>query len=184
MQILEVARRRFLEGGYQAVTLRSVAAEAGVDVALISYYFGAKRGLISEILALSAHPADVLDSAAAGVDPAAFPQRALRGLLALWEEPDSGAPLRALVAGAAHDAALASLVKEMVEREMVDRLAARIGGADARKRAAAFCGQIAGLVITRYILRIEPVASMTHDEIVRQYVPALRVAIAPLARAR
>ncbi|BBX26933.1 TetR/AcrR family transcriptional regulator [Mycolicibacterium alvei] len=178
-QILEVARRRFLEGGYQAVTLRSVAAEAGVDIALISYYFGAKRGLISEALALSANPADVLDRAAAEADPATFPQRALRGLLALWEESESGAPLRALVAGAAHDAALASLVKEMVEREMIDKLAAQIGGADARRRAAAFCGQIAGLIVTRYLLHLEPVYSMTHDEIIRLYTPLLHLALRP-----
>lgn len=176
-QILDVARRRFLKGGYQAVTLRSVAAEAGVDIALISYYFGAKRGLISEALTLSANPADVLDRAAAEGDPATFPQRALRGLLALWEEPDSGAPLRALVAGAAHDAALASLVKEMVEREMIDKVATRIGGADAHKRAAAFCGQIAGLIVTRYILHLEPVCSMTHDEIIRLSAPPLHLAL-------
>jgi AcrR family transcriptional regulator len=182
-QILEVARRRFLQGGYQAVTLRSVAAEAGVDIALISYYFGAKRGLISEALALSANPADVLDRAAAEADPATFPQRALRGLLALWEEPESGAPLRALVAGAAHDAALASLVKEMVEREMIDKVATRIGGAEARKRAAAFCGQIAGLIVTRYILRLEPVCSLTHDEIVRLYTPPLHLALKAAAPA-
>jgi AcrR family transcriptional regulator len=176
-QILDVARRRFLEGGYQAVTLRSVAAEAGVDIALISYYFGAKRGLISEALALSANPADVLERAAAEADPATFPQRALRGLLALWEDPESGAPLRALVAGAAHDAALASLVKEMVEREMIDKLAAWIGGTGARKRAAAFCAQVSGLIVTRYLLHLEPLCSMSHDEIVRLYAPALRLTL-------
>ncbi|TAM68723.1 TetR family transcriptional regulator [Mycobacterium sp.] len=176
-QILDVARRRFVEDGYRGVTLRSVAAEAGVDIALISYYFGAKRGLISEALALSANPADVLDRAAAGGDPATFPQRALRGLLALWEEPHSGAPLRTLVAGAAHDAALAGLVKQMVEREMIDKVATRLGGADARKRSSAFCAQIAGLIVTRYILQLEPVCSMTHDELIRQYSPLLHLAL-------
>lgn len=176
-QILDVARRRFVEDGYRAVTLRSVAAEAGVDIALISYYFGAKRGLIGEALALSANPADVLERAAAEGDRATFPQRALRGLLALWEEPNSGAPLRALVAGAAHDATLASLVKQMVEREMIDKVAARLGGTDARKRSSAFCGQIAGLIVTRYILQLEPVCSMTHDELIRQYTPLLHLAL-------
>ncbi|GJO38651.1 TetR family transcriptional regulator [Mycobacterium marinum] len=176
-QILDVARRRFLEGGYQAVTLRSVAAEAGVDIALISYYFGAKRGLISEALALSANPVDVIDRAAAEGEPATFPQRALRRLLVLWDEPQTGAPLRALVTAAVHDAALASLVKDMVERELIDKVAARIGGADARKRAVAFCGQIAGIFMTRCILHLEPICSMTHDEIIRLYTPSLHVAL-------
>lgn len=182
-QILDVARRRFLEGGYQAVTLRSVAAEAGVDLALISYYFGAKRGLISEALALSANPADVLDRVAGEGDSATFAQRTLQELLALWDEPDSGAPLRALIAGAAHDPALARLVKEMVEREMIDKVATRIGGADAHKRAAALCGHIAGLFVIRYIVQLEPVCSMTRDEIIRLYAPPLQLALRPVTRA-
>lgn len=57
--ILAVARRRFLEDGYHAVTLRSVG-EADVDLALISYYFGSKKGLFGAALALGANPAELL----------------------------------------------------------------------------------------------------------------------------
>ncbi|MFI8243362.1 TetR family transcriptional regulator [Streptomyces sp. NPDC085866] len=175
-QILDVARRRFLEGGYQDVTLRSIAAEAGVDLALVSYYFGSKKGLLSAALALTVNPSDILGRAAEG-DPATFPQRALHALLSLWEDTETGAPLRALVAGAAHDAAFADLVREMTEKELIDKIASRTGGRDARKRAAAFCAQIAGLIVTRYILRLEPIASMAPDEITRIYSPPLRLAL-------
>lgn len=175
-QILDVARQRFLEGGYQAVTLRSVAAEAGVDLALLSYYFGSKKGLLTAALALTVNPSDVLGRAAQG-DPATFPQRALHALLCLWEDAETGAPLRSLVAGAAHDSTFADLIKEMTEKELVDKIATRIGGRDARKRAAAFCAQIAGLIVTRYILRLEPIASMPPDEIVRIYSPPLRLVV-------
>jgi hypothetical protein len=65
----------------------------------------------------------------------------------------------------------------VMEREMIDKIAAMLGGADARKRAGAFCAQIAGLVVTRYILRLEPVAPMTIDEITRIYGPPLRLAL-------
>ncbi|MEU5225214.1 hypothetical protein AB0G55_21600 [Streptomyces toyocaensis] len=98
------------------------------------------------------NPAETLARTAEG-DPVAFPQRALRDLLALWEDPESGVPLRALVAGAAQDPAVTGLVKEMLEREIIGKIAARIGGADARRRAGVFCAHIAGLVVTRYILR-------------------------------
>ena len=175
-QILDVARKRFLGGGYQAVTMRAVAAEAGVDLALVSYYFGSKKGLLGAALALAVNPADILGRAAEG-DTALFPQRALRSLLRLWEDPESGAPLRALIAGAAHDAVVANLVKEMIEVELIDLIAERIGGANARKRAAAFCAQLAGLIVTRYILRLEPIASMRSDELIRLYSPPLRLAL-------
>lgn len=176
-QILDVARRRFLEGGYQAVTMRSVATEAGVDLALVSYYFGSKKGLLGAALALAVNPADILGRAAQGGDAATFPQRALQSLLRLWEDPESGAPLRALIAGSAHDAVVANLVKEMIEVELIDLIAARIGGANARKRAAVFCAQMAGVIVTRYILRLEPVASMSSDELIRLYSPPLRLAL-------
>lgn len=182
-QILDVARRRFLEGGYQAVTLRSIAAEAGVDLALISYYFGSKKGLFGAALALSANPADILARAVEG-DPATLPQRALRDLLITWEDPEAGAPLRALLAGAVQDETLAHLVKEMLEREVVYKIAARIGGADARQRATTFCAQVAGLIVTRYILRLEPISSMSPDEIVRTIGPRLQLIRRPAAITR
>ena len=53
------ARARFLADGYQAVTLRKVAADAGVDVALISYYFGSKVGLFGAAMALPVNPAEL-----------------------------------------------------------------------------------------------------------------------------
>lgn len=174
--ILDVARRRFLRDGYQAVTVRSVAAEAGVDVALVSYYFGSKKGLFGAVLALTANPTETIARTMRG-DPATFPQRALRDLLALWEDPESGAPLRALIAGTTYDESITDLVRELLEREMIDTIAGRMGGADARKRAGAFCAQIAGIVMTRYILRLEPLASMPLDEIDTIYGPALRVTL-------
>lgn len=175
-RILDVARRRFLDGGYAAVTMRSIADEAGVDLALVSYYFGSKKGLLGATLALAVSPADVIARAAEG-DPATFPQRALHALVLLWEDPDSGAALRALVVGTTHDSVLAGLLKEMIERELIAKVAEMTGGVDARKRAAAFVAQIAGVIVARYILRLEPLCSLTADEIVRLYSPPLRVTL-------
>jgi AcrR family transcriptional regulator len=175
-QILEAARRRFLAQGYRAVTLRAVAAEAGVDVALVSYFFGSKKGLFGAAMALSANPAEALVQALEG-DWATLPERAIRTVLAFWGATDTGSPLRAMLSGATQDPALATLVKEVVEREMIEKVAARIGGVDAHKRAGAFCSHMGGLILTRFILRLEPVASMHPDEIVRLYTPALRTAL-------
>ncbi|WP_329572059.1 TetR/AcrR family transcriptional regulator [Kitasatospora sp. NBC_01266] len=174
--ILDIARRRFLAEGYHAVTLRSIAAEAGVDLALISYFFGSKKGLFGAALALAANPAEVLAEVLKG-DRATFPQRALRSLLGVWEDPQAGPTLLAMLRRTAQEEAFAALVKEVVEREIVDRIAAWLGGAAARRRAAACCAQLAGVITTRYLLRLEPMASMTPDEIVRHLGPALHRAL-------
>ncbi|MFE3634297.1 TetR family transcriptional regulator [Streptomyces sp. NPDC059168] len=179
--ILDVARRRFLNQGYHAVTLRSIAAEADVDLALVSYFFGSKKGLFGAALALSVNPADVVAQVLEG-DPATFPQRALQRVLAAWDDPDSGPALLTLFRNTMQDDTFAALVKEVIEREIVDRVAASLGGTAARRRAMAFCSQIAGLIATRYLLRLEPMASMTHEEIIRRLGPALRQSLSDPGR--
>ena len=175
-EVLEVARRRFLAEGYQAVTLRSIAAEAGVDVALVSYFFGSKKGLFGAALALPANPPEVLLQALPG-DPATLPERVLTALLHVWDDPEQGAPLRVMVLAAVQDPELSRLLREVLEREMIDRIAEHIGGADARFRAGAFATQLAGVVFARYLLRLDPVASMTGDELTRHLAPGLRAAL-------
>jgi AcrR family transcriptional regulator len=174
--VLDVARRRFLSEGYQSVTLRSIAAEADVDVALLSYFFGSKKGLFGAALALPANPPEVLRKALPG-DPATLPERVLRALLHAWEDPQQGAPLRVMVTAAIQDRELARLLKEVFEREMIARIAEHIGGSDAHYRAGAFIAQLAGLVFTRYVLRVDPIATMSVDELTRHLAPGLRAAL-------
>jgi AcrR family transcriptional regulator len=175
--VLEVARRRFLAEGYQAVTMRSIAEEAGVDASLISYFFGSKRGLFAAVLALTANPADRLRGALAG-DPRTFPERVLTALLATWDDPEHGAALRVAVRAAMQDAERARLLREAIEREVVEVLAGWIGGAGASRRAAALVTQLAGVIFARYVLELEPIATMAADELVRALLPGFRAALA------
>ena len=49
-RLLESARELFLRYGYRAVSSRQIGAAAGVNFAMIRYYFGGKPGLYREIL--------------------------------------------------------------------------------------------------------------------------------------
>ena len=175
-RILVTATEAFLSSGYQAASLRSIASTAGVDVALISYFFGSKQGLFAAAMSLTVSPADVLQSAMAG-DNAGLAERVLRGFLQVWDDPTSGAPLRAIAGAAAHEPSLNRLVREAVGGQLIEPLTARIGGDDAQQRAAVFSTQVAGLVFARYLLGLEPIASMTVDDIVTYLLPALRVTL-------
>jgi AcrR family transcriptional regulator len=175
--ILAVARRRFLAEGYDRVTMRSVADEAGVDAALISYHFGSKRGLFGACLQLPANPPDVLRAALPG-PPATLPERLIRTVLTTWDDPDRTAALRALAAAAIQDPEVARLFREMAEREIVGVIAERLGGADAQRRAAVAASQVAGLIFLRYVLRIEPLASLPADEVAARMAPAMRAVLA------
>jgi len=54
--LLEAARELFAERGFEAVTLREIAAAAGVNAAMVHYYFGNKQGLYLAILSEGAAP--------------------------------------------------------------------------------------------------------------------------------
>jgi AcrR family transcriptional regulator len=174
--VLDVARRRFLAAGYQSVTLRSIAAEAHVDVALVSYFFGSKKGLLAAAMSLPANPPEMLLNALPG-DPATLPERVLTALLQTWEDPQRGAALRIMVTAAIQEPEVARLLKEVFEREMIARIAEHIGGANAHYRAAAFFSQLSGLVFARYVLQVDPLATMTTDELIRHLSPGLRAAL-------
>jgi AcrR family transcriptional regulator len=171
-RIREVARARFLAEGYQAVSLRAIAAEAGVDVALVSYYFGSKQGLFAATMALPVNPADVFQEVLKG-DLETFADRALRSLLTVWDAAETGGPLRAIAATAVADPEVTRLIRELVGRELIDRLAERLGEPDAAARAGAFTTQMAGIIFSRYLLKLEPIATMSADDVVRRLAPAL-----------
>ncbi len=177
-QILQVARRRFLQDGYTRVTLRSIAAEAGVDVALISYFFGSKHGLLIAALQLAVDPATRLAAALEG-PPQQLGHRIVHTLVTTWDDPDRGASLRMMVRAAVADEEITRLVREMVTRELLGRIAERVGGdaTDARLGAVATC--LVGLIVARYVLFLEPVASLSVDELTRRVGPVLQRALAP-----
>lgn len=169
-----MARRRFLTDGYAGVTLRSLAAEAGVDAALISYHFGSKRGLFGAALELSANPTIAVARALDG-PLESLPERLLRTLLAVWDDPARRGPLLGLMTRITTDPEVAQLFREVAERELFGRIAERLGGHP--REAAAAGTQLAGLIFLRYVIRVEPLASMTADEVVAVMAPTLRAAL-------
>jgi AcrR family transcriptional regulator len=174
--IRDAARARFLRQGYRSVTLREIASDAGVDVALIAYYFGSKQGLFGDAMSLPINPAQVVASVLDG-DPATLAERLLRTLVSIWDSADVGAQLQAVAFTALADSNMLSLISDGIAREIVNRIADYLGGPDATRRAAAFTTQTTGLIFARYILQLEPVASMDPDEIVDLLAPALQLTL-------
>lgn len=50
VRILDAAERLFSENGFQAVSLRQITSDAGVNVASVNYHFGSREALIVEVL--------------------------------------------------------------------------------------------------------------------------------------
>jgi len=160
------------------VTLRSVATDAQVDVALISYYFGSKKGLFGAAMALAANPALLLAGELTG-PLNSLPERVVRTVLRVWDDPETGPSLRTFLEAIVRDPHVARTFGEVIEQEMVPALAHRLGGdADATRRASVATSQLAGMILSRYVLCVEPMVSMSHQELARHMAPGLRAALA------
>lgn len=183
-QVLDTARAMFVERGYRATTVRAVAERAAVDPALVSYYFGSKRGLFGAAMTLPVNPADVLGAVIDAGDLADLPARLLTAVVSTWDDPETGPALRELVIMAMQDPTVLRALREFMEREVVGRLAERLGGADASARAAAGATQVAGIILARYVLRLDTVAAMPARELVARLTPALTTLLAPHPAAR
>jgi TetR/AcrR family transcriptional regulator len=88
-RILDAATREFSARGYAGARVASIAARAGVNQQLISYYFGGKQGLFDALTqrwlareAVFADPARPIDDVIAGYFDASDPESAR---LLLWQ---------------------------------------------------------------------------------------------------
>jgi AcrR family transcriptional regulator len=171
-RILETARALFLQHGYAGTTVRGVAAEAGVDPAMVFYFFDTKQGLFSAALEM---PADVPSAIQAvfvdGLDGVG--ERLIRTLLENLDKSDR-TPLTMLIRSApTHDRSEA-LLREFIDREIIGLLSAAIDTPDAALRAGMVAVQILGLTVARYIVGIEPIASATVEEVVATFGPIVQ----------
>jgi len=180
--IMRAARDRFLAEGYAGTSVRAVARDAGVDHALVNYHFGSKQGLFGEVMALTLTPTRVLDAVVARGGPG-VPEAVLTALLAVWDDPAHHAPLVTMMGEATTNPQVRELVCGYLEREVFGRIAELNGGRNARARAAGAATILSGLVFARYLVRLEPLASMSPPEVVKVIAPALRATLRPVGPA-
>jgi AcrR family transcriptional regulator len=172
--ILEAARRSFARHGYDGTTMRGVARAAGVDAALPSYWFGSKDELFAAAIELPVSPAQALAGhLAASPDRHDLAEWILRRLLTIWDTAGGG-PLAALLRSSSSQE---GLLRAFIERELLPLLRRAVVArdeADAELRATAIVSQLLGLILLRYVLAIEPLASAGHDEVVALVGPSLQ----------
>lgn len=156
--ILDAARRAFAEHGYQRATIRGVAELAGVDPALVHHYFGTKQGLFVAAVQLPVNPVEQL-SALLADDPELVGQRMIGVFLSVWDLAANNSPLLALVRSAVSDEQAAAMLREFITEEVLGRIAEGLGSPGAKLRATLVGSQLVGLMMARYIIRVEPLAS-------------------------
>jgi AcrR family transcriptional regulator len=170
--ILEAARELFAHGGLSGTSVRAVAAKAGVDPALVHHYFGSKDDLFVAALSLPVDPREVLATVVAqGPDGAA--ERLLRAFLSVWDDPDLQRPLFAL-ARSLLDPSGKELLRDGFLTVVIGPIGVALGIDQPERRMPVVASQVLGLILMRYLLEVEPLASMPADELVATYAPTLQ----------
>jgi AcrR family transcriptional regulator len=177
--ILAAARASFAARGYTGTTVRAVAAEAGVDPALVHHYFGTKDDLFLAALELPVDPREVTAPVVAG-GPDGAGERLLRAFLSVWDDEELRLPLLGLVRGV-FDPGGQLLLRDGVLRMVFGPVGSGLGLDRAEERMALVASQMVGIVMLRYVLAVEPLATMPADTVVATYAPTLqRYLTAPL----
>jgi len=169
--VLAAARAAFAERGFDGATIRGIAADAGVDPALVHHYFGSKDQLFLAAIEAPANPADLLPEVlAAGRDE--LGAAVVRLLLKVWDGPMRPAGL-ALVRSAVGNEWTAKLLREFLVTQVLRRVVATldIPAAEREVRGALVASQLIGIVMARYVLRVEPLASASPQWLVAAIGP-------------
>jgi AcrR family transcriptional regulator len=172
-EILAAARERFAGHGYDRTRIRDVAADAGVDPALVHYFFKTKDGLFAAAMQLPIRPSEVLGPLVAQGVPG-LGERVARRLLSVWDDPSNRIALLAIVQGASAHPGAANALREFITREIVGRIAGAIEADRPLLRANFFASQVVGLLAARYVVGVEPLASLPADEVVPIVAPTLQ----------
>ena len=155
-----------------------MARTAGVDPALVSYYFGSKGDLFGAAVNLRARASQEI-ATAIGRDLLSAGPRLVRLSLTAWDDDAGGATFRTLLQWMAADIhspeAIQNYATEQIATPMAEALEqSGLSSTLARERAALVGSQLVGLAMIRYVLRLEPIAGASIDHLVEVVGPTIQ----------
>lgn len=195
--VLQAARLAFASRGYAHTTIKSVAAAAGVAPGVVKSLYANKERLFAAAMRLPFDPATAVpELIAPGLD--GMGERIVRMTLSLMgddavrrdlarllqSEQAVSATATAARAATTTDGGMAQIraMTEYLSSSVLDRVVASLGIPDARMRVALISSYLVGVCTTRYLLRLEPLASASEDEVVAMVAPAIQALLDPTRR--
>jgi AcrR family transcriptional regulator len=171
--ILEAARKLFAERGYQEATMRAIAAEAGVDAALVVHFFGNKAALLGEAVDWPFDPEVEMPKLL--VDGRHHVGERLVALVVrTWDREGGRNPILTLLRAATIEPKAAEMLGDFVRNRLFAPLMERLGSDQRELRTTLAASQLVGLGLARHVLRVEPVASAKPDDVIAWYGPTLQ----------
>ena len=179
--ITAAARRQFGRAGYDATTIRAVAKEAGVDPALVVYFFGSKDKLFAACVEWPFDPAVEIPAVIAGGAEDAG-RRLVALVLKTWDAESGRNPIVALLRAAMSQETAERQLRTFLESQILGPLVTGLGRDQPDLRAGLVAAQLLGLGITRHVLKLQPLASLNAERVLDLVGPQVQRALTgPLA---
>ncbi len=164
--ILAAARERFGSAGFQAATIRAIAADAGVDPAMVMRYYGSKDKLFAAAAEFDLRFPDLTATDAKQVG-----RSLVRHFLERWEGDEA---MVILLRSSATNGEAAQRMHEIFGTQLQPLVATLAPAEESAVRAGLIATQILGMALCRFVLRLPPVVAMTRDEIVEWLGPTIQ----------
>ena len=173
-QILDAARQAFAGRGFAATSIRSIAADAGVDAALVHHYFDSKQQLFLTTVSLPQDLPRLIQRAVDG-GPEGLGERLVRTVLTVWDS-ESQPALVAAVRTALAEPTLTRLIGEFLTLEVLGRVVDHhnLSEAEANRRSGLVASQMLGLIMGRYVLRLPALVDRPSEELVAEIGPTIQ----------
>jgi AcrR family transcriptional regulator len=170
--VLQAAKRRFAAEGYEKTTLRAIANKAHVDPSMVLYLFGSKAELFRESLRLIIDPDLLVAAMSEGDDD--IGTRLVRTYLRIWEHPDTAASMVAMLASATSNSDAHDAFRAFMQTYVLTAVSGALGGGEqARLRAMLAATNLVGTAILRYVMQVDPLATLPADDVVTLIAPSV-----------
>lgn len=179
--ILDAARARFATDGFSATTIRRVAADAGVNAALVMQFFRSKNELFAAVMSVPSDALAHFSAAFEGTDEH-LGERVVRAFLDVWEgEAKSSEPLMAMLRGAiVNDQANEQLREFLQERLLIGAVASRVVvDDDVTLRVEIVSSMLIGIVVGRGVVGVPTLTAADRDTLIGLVGPAVQSVLAP-----
>lgn len=170
--IVAVARQAFGARGYDATSLRSIAAEADVDPGLLIHYFGTKEGVFRAALEVTIQP-DQLFAGLEGLDRSEMAEQIVRRYLSMLDRPEARDVVMGLVRSAVSNEHAADMLRELLLQALLRSLVSLMAKPDAQLRASLIVAQLIGIAMLRHVARSEQVVRAKDEKLVQLVGPAI-----------
>jgi len=166
-RILAAARKHFGASGYERATIRAIAADAGIDPALVMRYFGTKEKLFAAAAEFNLRLPDLT----------AVPRGSVGSVLVgyfldRWESDDA---LQALLrAAVSHQVAVARLRAIFATQVMPAVAPLSPDRRAAATRVGLVATQMLGMALCRYVLRLPPVVALDRAAVIEWLGPTIQ----------